>query len=171
MGDVLGLQQIRIIPPRPLSAGLPYKHIATQQTFAVVPDSLRHTFKYSLALANNGSAGASFIELNQPTVSLAGKKLAVSFKPASADDEAIITSYLPEPDPNTGEVDPAALPNKLPGYLINLTGELTIEGEVIASGVAQTMGSELYETLGLYSPAHGWHTSVNHPVAGDKTAG
>ncbi len=170
VGDVLGLQEIRIIPPRPLSAGLPYKHIATQQTFAEVPDSLRHKFTYSLAVANNGSAGPSFIQLNQPTVALAGKKLAVSFKPASADDEAIIASYLPEPDPNTGEVDPALLPDTLPGYLINLTGELTIEGEVIASGAAQTMGSELYETLGLYSPAHGWHTSVNHPISGEYRA-
>ncbi len=28
VGDVLGLQEIRIIPPRPLSAGLPYKEPA-----------------------------------------------------------------------------------------------------------------------------------------------
>ncbi len=103
-------------------------------------------------------------------MALSGKKLAVSLKPASAEDEAIIASYLPEPDPVSGEVDPALLPDTLPGYLIKLTGELTIEGEVIASGPAQTMGSELYETLGLYSPAHGWHTSVNHPVAGEYRA-
>jgi hypothetical protein len=30
----------------------------------------------------------------------------------------IIQSYIPEPDPDSGEIDPASVPNTLPGYLI-----------------------------------------------------
>jgi len=32
------------------------------------------------------------------------------------------------------------------------------------------MGTELYETLGLYSPSHGWSVSNNHPIAGEYRA-
>lgn len=170
IGDVLGLQQIKILPSLPLSAGLPYDHIVTQQTFSEVPDSMRHRFKYELATQSYGYPNAPFIKLNEPTVKLAGRKLALSFRPATEDDQAIIESYLPEPDAETGEIDPAALPDTLPGYLINLTAELTIDGEVIQSGEAQTMGTELYETLGLYSPSHDWFTSNNHPIAGEYRA-
>lgn len=170
VGEVLGLQEIKILPPLPLAAGLPYEHIITQQVFSEVPDSLRHRFKYELATQNSGYPNTPFIVLNEPTVKLAGKKLALSFRPATEDDQEVIESYLPEPDPETGEIDPNNLPDTLPGYLINLVAELTANGEVIQSGPAQTMGTELYETMGLYSPAHKWFTSVNHPIAGEYRA-
>ena len=170
VGEVLGLQTIEILPPRPLAAGLPYEHILTQQVFSEVPNSLRHRFKYELATQSSGYPNAPFIALNEPTVKLAGKKLVLSFRPATEDDREIIESYLPEPDPETGEIDPNDLPDTLPGYLINLTAELSANGELLQSGPAQTMGAELYETLGLYSPAHQWFTSVNHPIAGEYRA-
>lgn len=170
VGEVLGLQNIKVLPPRPLAAGLPYNHIATSQRFAEVPSNLRHKFKYSIATQVQGYPNSPFISVEQYTAELAGKKIAVSFKPATTNDEAIIESYLPQPDPVTGAIDPAALPNTLPGYLINLTGELTLGDTVVSSGTAGTMGGELYEALGIYSPAHGWKNSVNHPVAGEYRA-
>ncbi|MFL0798418.1 MAG: chloride channel protein [Cellvibrionaceae bacterium] len=173
VGEVLGLQQISILPPQqPLSAGLPYNHIVTQDSFAELPDNLRHQFKYQLASLNSGTPGTTFITINQPTVTLAGKKLALSFKPTTEDDQAIIESYLPEPDPETGEIDPEQLPNTLPGYSINLTAEFTINGEVQPQSQTNTqpMGTELYETLGLYGPSEGWHLSNNYPITGEYRA-
>ena len=52
MGEVLGLKALKIISPRPLSAGLPYELVARQQRFSEVPDTLRHKFKYDLQLTN-----------------------------------------------------------------------------------------------------------------------
>ena len=101
---------------------------------------------------------------------MAGKKHALSFRPTTQSDEDLINSYLPDPDPNTGEIDPSQLPNSLPGYLINLTAEFTQNGEVIHSAAAGTMGGELYETLALWSPAEGWDQAVNHPIAGEYRA-
>lgn len=49
VGEVLGLQDIKILPPRPLAAGLPYSRIITSQTLNEVPNNLRHKFRYSLA--------------------------------------------------------------------------------------------------------------------------
>ena len=77
---------------------------------------------------------------------------------------------LTAPDPQTGEIDPNQLPDTLPGYLINLTAEFPIDGEVQDSANAGTMGATLYETMGVYSPAKGWHRSTNHPIAGEYRA-
>lgn len=170
VGDVLGLQEVKILPPRPLAAGLPYEHIVTQQSFTKVPASLQHRFKYELASQNSGYPGSPFISINEPTVKLAGKKLALSFRTATEDDQAIIESYIPEPDPETGEIDPNAIPDTLPGYLIHLVADFSIDGVTKQSGGNQTMGTELHETLGLYSPSHGWGVSNNHPIAGEYRA-
>ena len=70
----------------------------------------------------------------------------------------------------TGEIDPNQLPNSLPGYLISLTAELTEDGTVTKSGHAGTMGSELYETLALWSPSEQWQQTTNHPVAAEYRA-
>ena len=102
VGEVLGLQDIKILEPRPLSAGLPYQHIVTSNTFSEVPNNLRHRFKYELSTGANSYLATPFISINEPTVKLAGKKLSLSFAPATQNDADIIESYLPEPDPVTG---------------------------------------------------------------------
>lgn len=93
----------------------------------------------------------------------------MSFKPATEADEDIIASRLPAPEAD-GSIDPAKLPKTLPGYLISLTAELTINGETIKAGAAGKMGGELYEEMGLWSPKDGWETSINHPTAGSYRA-
>lgn len=165
VGEVLGLQEIKILPARPLAAGLPYNRIITSQTFSEVPNNLRHKFKYTLATENYGYADSPFISITEPTAKLAGKIIALSFKPATQADENIIAAQLPAPEAD-GSIDPAKLPKTLPGYLISLTAEFTINGEVIKSGAAGKMGGELYEEMGVWSPKDGWETSVNHPTAG-----
>ncbi len=169
VGDVLGLQKVKILPPRPLAAGLPYKRIVTSSTFAEVPDRLRHKFKYSLAENIGGIVGSSAIDIEKPTVTLAGKTIAVSFKPASKSDADIIASRLPAPEAD-GSIDPAKLPKTLPGYLIRLVAQFTVNGETLAQGTIGNMGGELQEELGLWSPKEGWETSINKPTAGEYRA-
>lgn len=169
VGEVLGLQEIKILPARPLAAGLPYNRIITSQTFSEVPNNLRHKFKYTLATENYGYADTPFISITEPTAKLAGKNLALSFKPATKADEDIIASRLPAPEAD-GSIDPAKLPKTLPGYLISLTAEFTINGEAVKAGAAGKMGGELYEEMGVWSPKDGWETSINHPTAGSYRA-
>lgn len=169
VGEVLGLQEIKILPARPLAAGLPYNRIITSQTFSEVPNHLRHKFKYTLATENYGYADTPFISITEPTAKLAGKTLALSFKPATKADEDIIASSLPAPEAD-GSIDLAKLPKTLPGYLISLTAEFTINGEAVKAGAAGKMGGELYEEMGVWSPKDGWETSINHPTAGSYRA-
>lgn len=169
VGEVLGLQKITILPSRPLAAGLPYTRIVTSQTFSEVPDKLRHKFKYSLAQVTDGYVADPAFTIEEPTAKLAGKTLAVSFKPTTKADEDIIASRLPAPDAN-GQIDPNALPTSLPGYLINLTAQFTINGQVAAQANVGTMGGELNEELGLWSPKSNWEMAVNKPTAGEYRA-
>ncbi|MFK4754822.1 hypothetical protein, partial [Oceanobacter antarcticus] len=76
-------------------------------------------FKYSLGTSLYGQMGSTMLTINKPTVELAGKKLALSFAPATDADAETIASYLPQPDENDN-IDPADIPDTLPGYLIHL---------------------------------------------------
>ena len=170
VGEILGYKEVEIMEARPLSAGLPYDHIVTTQEFSEVPDNLRHRFKYELSTSYQGYPNTPFISINEPTVKLAGKKLALSFRPTTEEDAAILESYLPKQDPATGEIDPNDVRDSLPGYQINMTAEFTIDNEVVDSAAAGTMGSELHEQLGFYDPRFGWGLSTNHPVTGEYQA-
>ncbi|WP_221794889.1 hypothetical protein [Oceanobacter mangrovi] len=113
--------------------------------------------------------GGALLSINKPTVELAGIKLALSFAPASDADAETIASYLPKPD-ESGEIDPNAIPDTLPGYLINMVGEFTVGNEVVATSSAVSMGSELLSEMGYWSPSWGLETTQNEPVAGEYRA-
>ncbi|RYY02295.1 MAG: transglutaminase domain-containing protein [Gammaproteobacteria bacterium] len=166
LGQALGLQKISVIPARSLSAGLPYDHILTSQTFAEVPDSLRHKFSYDLATQSYGYEGDAIIHILEPTAKLAGKTLSLSFKPSGQADKDIIAASLPKPG-SDGRIDMTKFPKKLPGYLINMTAEFMINDEVVLRAPAGTMGGELSEIMGVWSPKQGWSTSSNKPVIGE----
>ena len=170
VGDVLGTQKVILQAHQQLATGLPYDLLVRTHNYPSLPDELRHKFRYTLGTELYGIENSRLITFEQSLPEIAGQKLALSFKPATQADEDLIASYLPEPDPETGEIDPAQLPDTLPGYLIGLTAEFTQEGTVIHSAEAGNMGGELYETLGLWSPAFGWDQAVNHPIAGEYRA-
>jgi len=103
-------------------------------------------------------------------VALAGRKLSVSFSPATQEDEDTLAGYLPQPDED-GELDPGQLPDTLPGYLINLKAELAVDEDIVANpDVEVTMGSGLISEMGYWQPGRGWDTSENNPIAGEYRA-
>ena len=170
LGEVLGMQRIIVQEYQQLATGLPYELVVRTNNYSEIPDNLRHKFRYTLGADSFGREGNRLITFEQSLPELAGKKHALSFHPATQADEDLINSFIPEPDPDTGEIDPSQLPNTLPGYLIGLIAEFTQDGEVIHSAAAGTMGGELYETLAIWSPAFGWDQAVNHPTAGEYRA-
>ena len=107
VGDVLGIQKVIVQEFQQLVAGLPYELIARTHNYSRQPDTLRHKFRYTLGTEFYGMEDVRLITFEKSLPELAGKKLAVSFKPATQADEDLINSYLPEPDPTTGEIDPS----------------------------------------------------------------
>lgn len=170
LGDVIGTKRIVERDQGPLPAALPYKVVATTGGFAEVPDSLRHKFNFRLGSVDPffGLPGPDAFNVTMSTPELAGKQVAVSFRPATQADADIIASYFPSggADPS----DPASWPTAVPGHLINLVGEFTVDGVVVASGGSYNLGEEASSSMGLWSPDRGWDTADNKPIAGEYMA-
>ncbi len=170
VGEVLGTQNIKTVIHKQLAAGLPYELATRKLVVSELSDNLRWKFRYQLFTSQYGRQGSQLISVERPTAALAGHKLALSFKPASQEDEETLASYLPDPDEN-GEIDPNQIPGTLPGYLIDLTGEFTIgNDEVVLASSNTAMGTGLQSEMGYWQPNRGWQTSQNEPVAGEYRA-
>ncbi|MBZ2189015.1 transglutaminase domain-containing protein [Alcanivorax sp. JB21] len=170
VGDVLGMRDIKTVIRETLAASLPYELVTRQLVTAELPDNLRWKFSYQLSTSLYGQPGSTLLRVAEPTVSLVGQPLALSFRPATEADEQTLASFLPEADEN-GEIDPQDIPRTLPGYLVRLTGEFSIGGETVATASGNTtMGTELITEKGYWQPGRGWQMSRNQPVAGEYRA-
>lgn len=164
--DVFNISKVIAKENRQLAAGLPYQLLTRSDNFSVLPDNLRHKFRYVLASNFFGMEGSRLIAFEQSLPELTGKELALSFNPSTQADKDLVLSYFPKPDPITGEINKNDIPNSLPGYLIKLNAELLRDNESIQISSEVTMGQELYEVLAMWSPNMGWQQSVNYPTAG-----
>ncbi len=138
-GDLLRKKEL-IKQEFPVLLGtLPYKPIVAGTKYSEFPDSLRHKITFSVSL-NNLLYDAQPLNITKSLPELAGKKITLSYSPATQSDEDVITSYLPKPHTDGTPIDPSELPTSLPAYLINLKPELRIDGEVVATGGTVMMG-------------------------------
>jgi hypothetical protein len=172
VGDVIGSKTILPRNNAILLGTLPYKTVATGGMFTALPLPVRHQFQYNLyASALDRAMDTPLISLNQSLPSLAGKKITLSFAPATQADANLVASYLPAPNANGTPILPSQLPTSLPGYLIHLTAEFRVDGQLIATGGTFTMGEELVSSEGLFDPVNGWNFAEdNRPIAGEYIA-
>jgi hypothetical protein len=157
VGDVLGTQKIKAENYGILMGSLPYRIVATANTFQTLPDNLRWKFKTNIYAADGISSGENaLIELNQSTAKLAGKKITLSFIPASPADQALINSYLPKAHADNTPIQPSELPTSLPGYLLNMKAEFRVDGQVVATTASSfTMGSTVKQQNQYFNPGTG----------------
>ena len=172
VADVLGTKQIIAQSPSILMGTLPYKTLVTGAQFAALPDILKHQFRFNLYDGELDRAlDSPVLAMTKDLAYLAGKKITLSFSPATQDDLDLINSYLPVPHADGTPIDPSELPTSLPGYLIHLKAEIRLDGKVVEEGGSFTMGQELTTAMGLNFPGRGWEESEdNHPIAGEYDA-
>lgn len=142
--------------------------LAIGSKFASLPDTLRWKFRTELTAAS----GASLAGLNQPTPGLAGKKLTLSFVPATQADLDLINSYLPKPHADGSPIQPSELPSSLPGYLLKLKAEIRVDGQLVAQSQASVgMGETLGQATAFFNPStQRWEGEPNAPIAGEYHA-
>jgi transglutaminase superfamily protein len=173
LSDVLGMQTISQ-ETRPILLGtLPYARIATGAKFQALPDNLRWKFRYNLYASDTDRAYDSpFVSYTQSTASLAGKKITLSYSPATAADQNAINGLLPQPHADGTPIQRSEFPQSLPGYLIRLVPQLGVEGQLVAAGPPFSMGSELVENEAYFNPANGqWEGGEdNRPIVGEYSA-
>ncbi len=165
VGDVLGSKIIVQRTPPTLAASLPYHLVAVGNRMAALPDSLRWKFTYKL----EDGYGDPVMSYTAATPALAGKDLALSFHATSAADATTIASYFPQIPPG-GTIDPSQLPHSLPGYLIHLTPEISLNGRSVVSQGSYALGTELHAQEGYWSPQDGWQLKISDLTTGEYHA-
>ena len=138
VGDVIGTKQI-IQQNFPYLLGtLPYQVLAKGWEASEVPDNLRYKITFQVT---NPQTLQTDINYTVSLAEIAGRRLTLSYTPATSADEAVIESYIP-----TGSsITISSLPTSLPAYLINVVSQLMIDGQVVATGSPIGLGSP--ETL------------------------
>ena len=144
VGDVFGTKTVQQQNFSALMETLPYATLAVGNRFDAIPDSLRHKFQYSLyASATDLAYGNPIFSYQESLPNLAGKKISLTYVPATQADADLIASYLPTPHADGSPIQASEFPATLPGYLIHVVPQLTVEGLVVATGGVFTMGTQL----------------------------
>ncbi len=119
-----------------------------------LPDSMLSSISFNIPDPSGATSGLSY---STSLPQIAGKKITLSFSPATAADQAVVASYTSA----SGSI------SSLPAYLINLTPELRIDDQVVATGSSITMATELSFTISLNEPGIGPSHVDNIILAGE----
>lgn len=139
--DIFGEKKIIAENYAILLGNLPYKTVAVGGTFQKLPESLHVRISFNLYTSILGKTNlqpALTKTLNLSTIS--GKRMAVTYIPASEADQQIISQYLNNPTPG------------LPSYLIQQKTQLRLDETLLAEYPAQEMGMPQYWTYTLSTP-------------------
>lgn len=167
VGDVLGEKRTVLEDRSFLLGTLPYKKAVIGTEFSVIPDNLRHRISFYMAVDDFDDTPLQAVK-SLPEI--AGKKISMSYRPATANDEAVINSFMPEPHPDGSPIQPEELPQSLPAYSINVVPELRIDGELLALGQLVGLGTDEIFTIQFYDPSINPAPIVNTVRAGEYFA-
>jgi hypothetical protein len=171
--DVVGSRAIQPVTVPVLPASLPYQLVATGNRYSNLPSTLRHEFQYSLyANAYERSIENPSWTFHDSTPNLAGKKLTLTFVPASEADRQTIQSYLPSAPSDGSPIQAEEFPSSIPAYNIRVTAELRLDGSVVAQGGTFALGTELLGEGGFTRPHNlsDWDLTQEKHVAGQTSA-
>lgn len=161
VGDVIGGRRTIVAEDTRLPSALANRIVFEGATYDTLPDALR----LHLTLAVD-RLGDPIRPQRWRWSALNNRQLTLSFRPASAADEAALAALLPD-----GEItDLSQLPDAIPGYLIAVIPELKLEGEVIHSGSALRLGEEMSLSYGLTTPLQRLPTKRYSVIAGSYLA-
>ncbi len=154
MGDLLGSSKL-VEQSFPFLLGtLPYETIVKAGSYVEVPASLRHSVTFELV--NNDTNSANYSEkslsLNVSLPKLVGKRVTLSYSPATAVDEAVIAAYAPRAHADGTPITLNEYPSSLPAYLAQVKGELRVDGVVIASGLDVNLSGYEQFTIRMNTP-------------------
>ncbi len=142
--DVKGYREITQETYHFLPSTLPYITVAQLGTFSSIPDGMTAKVTFTVTNPSTGSA----VSYTAATAQLAGKRLTVSYIPATSADEALIAIY-------------GGFLYDVPAYMLNLKAVLRVEGVIKLTGEATTLGAEQTLTMQFVQPASSMNETVN----------
>ena len=134
--DVLGSKKVISQNYPYLLGSFPYKTIIIGNKYSSLPDSLR--WRINFKVASDAFSFEPDFSYTASTAFLASKSMTLSYKPSTTYDESLVQTY--------GYIE------KVPPYLLNLTSELIISGEAVASGIPVGSGRDIEFIMTFISP-------------------
>jgi hypothetical protein len=160
--DIIGSKEIIATRAIQLPSKLPYVEVITSEPLIDLPDNLRHKFGFEL----KNKFGSSALTFERSLPELAGKRLAVSFSPATEADEQKIIDLLPEEIERVEQ-----LPNELPYGAFKVTANIMLNEKIVQSSTANyAFGQELTGHKGFWSPRFNWEKKSSVLIAGEYQA-
>ncbi len=144
--DVKGYREITQEKYHFLPSTLYYKTLAVAGKFTSIPASMQATVAFTITDPAGTETAAATFSLPE----IAGKRITLSYIPATADDEALIANY-------------GGFLYDVPAYMLHLKPVLRIDGTIKLTGEATTLGSEQTMTLQFNQP-NGLGETVNKKV-------
>jgi hypothetical protein len=163
VGDVIGGRRTIVQEYPVLPSGLPNRVVVTGKRYAELPNALRNTMTFAF-----GKDYLGYLEdpVSFPWATVNNARITLSFKPATADDEAALLALLPEGD----ITDLSQLPSSIPSYLISVIPQLKVNGEVVKSGNAMRLGDELDLIYQVKTPLEAMAPYTYKVIAGSYLA-
>lgn len=168
VNDLFGKKEIVSQDLGILPVTLPYKVVAAGNKYSTIPDNLRHKITFTVIKDIYDELTGTPINITKSLPELAGKRITLSYAPATQADADTINSYLPKPHSDGSPIQPSEFPTSLPAYLINLKPELKIDGVTVAIGSSVGMGASTTFSMQFYGPRGiGNEIITNQIVAGE----
>jgi len=159
VGDVIGGQKTIIKEAPGLPSSLPSPIKIKGARYAQLPSALQPNIQFSLG---RDVLNQPISPITLPWAKVNNQKVTLSFKPETQADEDALASLLPE-----GEItDISQLPTTISAYLIRVLPEIKLNGIVIATGNAISLGEDVDLSYKLIHPSHGTSTFYSPVVAG-----
>jgi hypothetical protein len=132
---------------------LPYKVVAKGATYSSIPSNYRHSISFTIENALTYEIDLSYAVTLPES---AGKRITLSYVPATSIDEALVTQY-------------GGLLN-VPPYLLNVKPVIKVNGIAVATGNPVGLGYEQVFYMSFRMPNKGSDTVINKVTAGDYSA-
>lgn len=158
--DILGAQDLpstKVIVQHtfPFLLGtLPHKVVVQGSKYSTAPDTMRHKVTLQISADMFGEGGFS---ITKTLPELSGKRITLSYIPATTSDESLVTQY-------GGDM------LNVPPYLLNVKPVLKIGGVDAVTGGSVGMGATQSFTMNLSTPAFGSDIVQNNIIAGTYSA-
>jgi cell wall-associated NlpC family hydrolase len=136
LGQIMGFRVVRQESSTALPSALPFKTIVVANRYGSLPAALRGSVQLELT----DVTGVSVDTATFSTPEVGGKRLTLSYAPASSADEALIASH-------GGDM------YAVPPYLLYLVPVVRADGQVIYTGQALSMGQEQRLRVVYQTPA------------------
>lgn len=116
-------KQIKATPFNFLPSSLPYKTVAILNKASSIAASAHNGITLTLTSENNTT-----ISYAATTAELAGKRVTLSYRPATPEDEALVATY-------------GGIMYNVPAYLLQVKPELMVDGSIVLTGEPSTIGT------------------------------